>query len=113
MGSIPGSGRYPGEGNSNPLQCSCLDNFMNRRTWQATVHDISKSHSQLRMHTYTVWHKMTGKLEQFEELIYFQYLQYSFVIVCVISYEDNVKGLKNEAVNRHTSLLWHFNRLSF
>ena len=56
---------------------------------------------------------MTGKLEQFEELIYFQYLQYSFVIVCVISYEDNVKGLKNEAVNRHTSLLWHFNRLSF
>ena len=34
MGSIPGSGRSPGEGNSNPLQYFCLDNFMNSRAWQ-------------------------------------------------------------------------------
>ena len=30
MGSVPGSGRFPGEGNSNPLQCSCLENPMDR-----------------------------------------------------------------------------------
>ena len=33
MGSIPGSGRFPGEGNGNPLQYSCLENSVNRGTW--------------------------------------------------------------------------------
>ena len=37
VGSIPGSGRSPGEGNSNPLQYSCLENPMDRGSWQATV----------------------------------------------------------------------------
>ena len=37
-GSIPGSGRSPGEGNCNPLQYSCLENPMDRGTWWATVH---------------------------------------------------------------------------
>ena len=36
-GSIPGSGRSPGEGNGNPLQYSCLKNSMDRGDWQATV----------------------------------------------------------------------------
>ena len=36
-GSIPGSGRYPGEGYGNPLQNSCLENPMDRGVWQATV----------------------------------------------------------------------------
>ena len=36
-GSIPGSGRSPGEGNSNPLQGSCLENSMDRGAWWATV----------------------------------------------------------------------------
>ena len=38
VGSIPGSGRSPGEGNGNPLQYSCLGNPMDRGTWQATVY---------------------------------------------------------------------------
>ena len=38
VGSIPGSGRSPGEGNGNPLQYSCLGNPMDRGTWWATVH---------------------------------------------------------------------------
>ena len=42
-GSIPGSGRPPGEGNGNPLQYSCLENSMDRGTWQATVHGVAKS----------------------------------------------------------------------
>ena len=41
-GSIPGSGRSPGEGNGNPLQCSCLENSMDRGAWQATVHAVPK-----------------------------------------------------------------------
>ena len=46
LGSIPGSGRSPGEGNGNPLQCSCLENPMYRGVWQATVHG-SQSQTQL------------------------------------------------------------------
>ena len=43
LGSIPGSGRFPGEGNGNPLQHSCLENSMDRRTQGATVHGVAKS----------------------------------------------------------------------
>ena len=43
MGSIPGSGRLPGEGSDNPLQCSCLANPMDRGAWWATVHRVAKS----------------------------------------------------------------------
>ena len=41
-GLIPGSGRSPGEGNGNPLQCSCLENPMDRGAWWATVLGIAK-----------------------------------------------------------------------
>ena len=42
-GSIPVSGRSPGEGNGNPLQYSCLENSMDRGAWQAIVHSVAKS----------------------------------------------------------------------
>ena len=42
LGSIPGSGRSPGEGNSNPLQYSCLENPMDTGGWWATVHRVVK-----------------------------------------------------------------------
>ena len=42
QGSIPGLGRSPVEGNDNPLQYPCLGNSMDRRTWRATVHGVSK-----------------------------------------------------------------------
>ena len=42
-GLIPGSGRSPGVGNGNPLQYSCLENSMDRRTWWAPVHGVTKS----------------------------------------------------------------------
>ena len=41
-GSIPESGRYPGEGNGNPPQYSCLGNPMDRGAWQAAVHGVAK-----------------------------------------------------------------------
>ena len=46
-GSIAGSGRSPGEGNGNPLQYSCLENPMDGGAWQATVHRVTKSQTQL------------------------------------------------------------------
>ena len=47
QGSIPGSGRSPGEGHGNSLQYSCLKNLLDRGAWWATVHGISKSGTQL------------------------------------------------------------------
>ena len=47
LGSVPGSGRSPGEGNGDPLQYSCLENFMDRVAWQVTVHGIAKSWTSL------------------------------------------------------------------
>ena len=40
--SIPGLGRSPGEGNGNPLHCSCLRNPMDGGAWQATGHEVTK-----------------------------------------------------------------------
>ena len=46
-GMIPGSGRSPGEGNGNPLQYSCLENSMDRGVWRATIHDVTKSWTEV------------------------------------------------------------------
>ena len=46
--SIPGSGRSPGRGNGNPLQCSCLENPMDRGAWGATVYRVAKSWTRLK-----------------------------------------------------------------
>ena len=42
QGLILGSGRFPGEGNGNPLQYSCLENLMDRGAWWVTVHEVTK-----------------------------------------------------------------------
>ena len=47
----PGSGRSPGRGNGNLFQYSCLKNLKDRGAWQATVHGLAKSRTQLSMHT--------------------------------------------------------------
>ena len=43
VGLIPGLGRSPRGGHGNPLQYSCLENLMDRGTWQAMVHRVAKS----------------------------------------------------------------------
>ena len=48
LGSVPGSGRSPGEGNGNPLQYSGLENPMGRAAWQATVHGVTQSQTRLK-----------------------------------------------------------------
>ena len=42
VSSISGLGRFPGGGHGNPLQYSCLENYMDREAWQAAVHRVSK-----------------------------------------------------------------------
>ena len=48
MSLIPGMGKSPGGGNGNPLQCSCLENSMDREAWRAIVHSVTKGWTQLR-----------------------------------------------------------------
>ena len=52
-GSIPGLGRSPGIGNGNPLEYSCLESTMDRRTRHATVHGVTRSWTQLSAYTHT------------------------------------------------------------
>ena len=47
LGSSPGLGRSPGEGNGNPLQYYCLENPMDRGSWQAAVYGVAKSWTRL------------------------------------------------------------------
>ena len=47
LGSIPGLGKSPREGDGNPLQDYCLENPMNRGAWQATVHEVAESLTRL------------------------------------------------------------------
>ena len=53
VGSIPGLGRSPGEGNGYPVQYSCLKNSMDRVAWWATVHGAAKSQTRLSNFTFT------------------------------------------------------------
>ena len=62
LGSIPGSGRSPGEGNGNPLQYSCLENPMDRGAWWAPVHGVAESRTKLSDSTFifTFFHTVQG-----------------------------------------------------
>ena len=50
LGSIPGLGRSPGEGNGTPLQYSCLENPMDGGAWWATVHGVANSQTRVKEH---------------------------------------------------------------
>ena len=54
LGSIPGLGRSPGEGNDNPLQYPCLENPIDGGAWWATVHGVAKSQTRLSDFTFTI-----------------------------------------------------------
>ena len=68
LGSIPGSGRSPGEGNGNLLQYSCLENPMDGEAWWATVHEVAESDKTEHFTLGSVagqvgrWEELLGKL---------------------------------------------------
>ena len=66
LGWIPGSGRSPGEGNSNLLQYSCLENPIDREAWQTTVHGIAKSWTQLSDFTFFHFHCILDSLVDYD-----------------------------------------------
>ena len=61
LGSIPGSGRYPGEGNGNTLQCSGLENPMDRGAWWATVHGVARVGHNLETKPLNQYHMSFNK----------------------------------------------------
>ena len=71
-GSIPGSGRLPGEGHGSPLQYSCLENPTDRGAWRATVPGVTKSRTRLKpicTHAHAI---QTFKFFSFSENIFQQ-----------------------------------------
>ena len=56
-GLIPGSGRSPGGGHGNPLQFSSMENPLDRRSWKATVHRVSRSQTQLKQQSTRINHQ--------------------------------------------------------
>ena len=86
MGSIPGSGIYPGQGNGNPLQCSCLENSMDRGGWQARVHGLAKSHNWVTDMTeqLTLSLQLKGffKCKKRKKVMYLIYCYHGYPIWC-------------------------------
>ena len=58
LGSIPRTGRPPGEGHGNPCQYSCLEKPTDREVWWATIHRVAKSQTELKWHS---MHMCVGK----------------------------------------------------
>ena len=101
LGSIPGSGRSPGEGNSNPLQYSSLESPMDGGAWWASVHGVAKSRTWLSnfTHRYTLIYIIN------KDLLYStgDYIQYF-----VITY--NKKNVKKNILHHfavHLKLIQH------
>ena len=95
---IPGWEWFPGEGNGNPLLCSCLENPMDRRVWRATVHRVTKSQTwlnQLSMHAHT--HTLLT-------LLHYTYLvkniRLSFTFI-----KKNIYAVKEFGTNMYTLML--------
>ena len=66
MGLIPGSGRFPGEGNDNPLQYSCLENSMYRGAWRATIHEWGGEGKRVRHN----WATKQQYIHKFQSIFY-------------------------------------------
>ena len=77
-GSIPGWRRSPEVGNDNPLQYSCLENSMDGAAWQAIVHGVGKSWTQLSAHTRAHTHTHTSYLKLVRAALYHSVVYHSW-----------------------------------
>ena len=68
-GSIPGSGRSPGEGYGNPLQYLCLGKPMDRAVWRATVHGVTESQTGLKLLSTCAFKKKRKKAIDIEYIL--------------------------------------------
>ena len=100
LGSIPGSGRCPGEGNGNPLQYSYLENPMDRGAWQGTVHGVAR-----------VGHDLATKPPPPHppthiEMLYFYFI-YQILIEGLLCSRPllNIKSFKHEMFSSHHKLM--------
>ena len=101
MSSIPGLGRSTGGEHGNPLQYSCVENPMDRASWQATVHRVTKSKMQLKWfsthaHTYA----------QMEQLPWLEFT--SWVKEVVSEYESMNCVIHRETLASHLNLIIFF-----
>ena len=92
LGSIPGLGRSTGEGNGNQLQYSCLENPMDRRAWQATVHRVTKSQTRLSNFGASLVAQLVKNLPAVQE-----------TWVCFLGWED---PLEKETATHSSILAW-------
>ena len=92
MGLIPGSERYHGGGQDNPLQYSCLENSMDRGAWWTTVHGVTKSQTGLkRLGTHAVNYLFISKVGK--ENLHFT-INRAFVFIL----SESMLGLLNTAI---------------
>ena len=89
-GSIPGSGRSPGEGNGNPLQYSCLENPMDWGTWQATVHGVTGVRHDLVNKSPPQEMYSQSKLKQLTERLASPPLKLILLVSCGFSSREHV-----------------------
>ena len=108
LGSIPGSGRFPGEGNGNPLQYSCLENPMDGGAWcrqlsmgsQRVRHDWTTSLSlstlpdTLPTFYFSVGYEQSWVNIQGKDIKAYNYFMYFWSFICLIIYIIQNKGLK-------------------
>ena len=106
LGSIPGLGRSPEEGNGNPLQYSCLENPMDGGAWWATVHRVAKSRTRLSDFTFTLsilWHCLSLGLE----------LKLTFSSPVATAEFSKFAGILSAALSQHHVLGFEISQLEF
>ena len=106
VGSIPGSGRTSGGGDGNPLQYSCLENPMDRGSWQAMVHWVIKSQTWLK------WLSMHScKQETIEECEHIGFIsRTSQIVKCYQFYICIIKWFKYKINSFYWWLKFSFNK---
>ena len=92
LGSIPGSGRSPGEGNGHPGQYSCLGDPMDGGAWRATVHRVTKSQTSLHNTTARVRSQYTHIYVQIECNIMFNVTKCSLVTDTTVAETALISG---------------------